>query len=163
MRTCCNRLMVFANCRSHVHPVHDAPEPVDARSARRYGGKPRAVDPVRAIRQGRRARGGRRRNAFGCSHGHCSARTNRRPRFPRTSAPAMPPKRKTQSVLRLFGILTRMRSCQFNSTRQAGRLLTALKKRGLIVRQGSDKCGIRALKSPGSDIAVTGARETHDI
>lgn len=77
--------------------------------------------------------------------------------------PAMPPKRKTQSVLRLFGILTRMRSCQFNSTRQAGRLLTALKKRGLIVRQGSDKCGIRALKSPGSDIAVTGARETHDI
>lgn len=77
--------------------------------------------------------------------------------------PAMPPKRKAQSVLRLFGILTRMRSFQFNSTRQAGRLLTALRKRGLTVRQGSDKCGIRALKSPGSDIAVTGARETHDI
>ena len=77
--------------------------------------------------------------------------------------PAMPPKRKTQSVLRLFGILTRMRSFQFNSTRQAGRLLTALKKRGLTVRQGSDKCGIWALKSPESDIAVTGARETHDI
>ena len=62
-------------------------------------------------------------------------------------------------LLRLDGTLTAVRIAETYSisTRQAERLLTALKKKGLIMRQGSDKCGIWALKKPDSDATVVGA------
>ena len=47
-------------------------------------------------------------------------------------------------LLRLDGTLTAMRISETYSisTRQAERLLTALKKKGLIQREGSDKSGL---------------------
>lgn len=54
-------------------------------------------------------------------------------------------------LLRLDGTLTAVRIAETYSisTRQAERLLTALKKKGFIARQGSDKCGVWILTSPG--------------
>ena len=54
-------------------------------------------------------------------------------------------------LLRLDGTLTAVRIAETYSisTRQAERLLTALRKKGFIARQGSDKCGVWILKSPG--------------
>ncbi len=53
-------------------------------------------------------------------------------------------------LLRLDGTLTAVRIAETYSisTRQAERLLTALRKKGFIARQGSDKCGVWILKSP---------------
>ena len=51
-------------------------------------------------------------------------------------------------LLRLDGTLTAARIAETYSisTRQAERLLTSLKKKGFIVREGSDKAGLWVVK-----------------